>query len=138
MLTFRAPGRKSQHGGPYRADAAAAWRERRGLPSLDDAVLRREAQPAFRSDRLFTATSPVGNRTRTPLANHDGVDPLELDLHLPPGRGSLPWGRIAGALRDHDAALLLEVEPSHRSALPELMAGVLRALAAPPAERPAA
>jgi sugar phosphate isomerase/epimerase len=41
-----------------------------------------------------------------------GIDPLKLDLHLPPGRGSLPSGRIAGALRDHDAPLLLEVEPS--------------------------
>jgi sugar phosphate isomerase/epimerase len=67
-----------------------------------------------------------------------GVDPLKLDLHLPPGRGSLPWRRIAGALRDHDAPLLLEVEPSQRPALPELMAGLLRTLAAPPAERAAA
>ncbi len=25
-----------------------------------------------------------------------GVDPIRLDLHLPPGRGSLPWARIAG------------------------------------------
>ena len=67
-----------------------------------------------------------------------GVDPLKLDLHLPPGRGSLPWGRIAAALRDHDAPLLLEVEPSQRPALAELTAGLLRALAAPPAERAAA
>jgi sugar phosphate isomerase/epimerase len=66
-----------------------------------------------------------------------GVDPLKLDLHLPPGRGSLPWRRIAGALRDHGAPLLLEVEPSQRPALPELMAGLLRTLAAP-SERAAA
>jgi hypothetical protein len=63
--------------------------------------------PPSRSNRLFTARSRVGNRTRTPL-------------------------------RDHDAPLLLGVEPSQRLALPELMAGLLRALAAPPAERAAA
>jgi sugar phosphate isomerase/epimerase len=66
-----------------------------------------------------------------------GIDPLKLDLHLPPGRGSLPWGRIAGALREHDAPLVLEVEPSQRPALPELAAAAVRVLAAP-AERAAA
>jgi sugar phosphate isomerase/epimerase len=66
-----------------------------------------------------------------------GIDPLKLDLHLPPGRGSLPWGRVAGVLRDHDAPLVLEVEPSQRPALPELTAGLLRALSGP-VERAAA
>jgi sugar phosphate isomerase/epimerase len=66
-----------------------------------------------------------------------GIDPLKLDLHLPPGRGSLPWGRIARVLREHDAPLVLEVEPSQRPALHELAAAALRALAAP-AERAAA
>jgi sugar phosphate isomerase/epimerase len=85
---------------------------------------------------LFHVHDNLGVRRRDIEA--PGVDPLKLDLHLPPGRGSLPWARIAGALRDHDAPLLLEVEPSQRPALPELMAGLLRALAAPPAERAAA
>jgi sugar phosphate isomerase/epimerase len=85
---------------------------------------------------LFHVHDNLGVRRRDIDAH--GVDPLKLDLHLPPGRGSLPWGRIAGALRDHDAPLLLEVEPSQRPALPELMAGLPRALAAPPAERAAA
>jgi sugar phosphate isomerase/epimerase len=66
-----------------------------------------------------------------------GIDPLKLDLHLPPGRGSLPWGRVAPVLREHDAPLLLEVEPSQRPALPELTAALLRALAVP-SERAAA
>jgi sugar phosphate isomerase/epimerase len=48
-----------------------------------------------------------------------GIDPLRLDLHLPPGQGSLPWRRLAGVLCDHPAPLVLEVEPSHR---PELAA----------------
>src|SRR3954465_16065480 len=85
---------------------------------------------------LFPLHDNLGVRRRD--IDAPGVDPLKLDLHLPPGRGSLPWGRIAGALRDHGAPLLLEVEPSQRPALPELMAGLLRALAAPPADRVAA
>jgi sugar phosphate isomerase/epimerase len=43
-----------------------------------------------------------------------GVDPLRLDLHLAPGAGSLPWHRLTPLLRDHDAPLMLEVEPSNR------------------------
>jgi sugar phosphate isomerase/epimerase len=66
-----------------------------------------------------------------------GIDPLKLDLHLPPGRGCLPWARVAPALRDHDAPLTLEIELSQRPALPELAAQALRALAAGP-ERAAA
>jgi sugar phosphate isomerase/epimerase len=85
---------------------------------------------------LFHVHDNLGVRRRD--IDAPGVDPLRLDLHLPPGRGSLPWGRIAGALRDHDAPLLLEVEPSQRPALAELTAGLLRTLAAPPAERAAA
>jgi sugar phosphate isomerase/epimerase len=47
-----------------------------------------------------------------------GVDPLRLDLHLPPGAGSLPWDRIGKALRAHHAPLMLEIEHTHR---PELV-----------------
>ena len=45
---------------------------------------------------------------------------------------------IAPTLVSLDHTLLLEVEPSQRPALPELMAGLPRALAAPAAERAAA
>jgi sugar phosphate isomerase/epimerase len=38
------------------------------------------------------------------------VDPLKLDLHLPPGAGCLPWDRIGPLLTAHDAPLMLEVE----------------------------
>jgi len=84
---------------------------------------------------LFHVHDNLGVRRRD--IDAPGVDPLKLDLHLPPGRGSLPWGRLAGVLREHSAPLLLEVEPSQRPALPELTACLLRALAAPP-ERAAA
>lgn len=51
-----------------------------------------------------------------------GVDPLRLDLHLPPGAGSLPWDAVAEALCRHTAPLMLEVEPSHRPELRSLAA----------------
>ena len=49
-----------------------------------------------------------------------GVDPLRLDLHLPPGAGSLPWHRSAPLLRKHGAPLMLEIEPCYRPGLVEL------------------
>ena len=58
-----------------------------------------------------------------------GVDPIRLDLHLPPGRGSLPWARIAGMVAAHDAPVMLEVERSHRPALEVLAAETTRLLA---------
>ena len=42
------------------------------------------------------------------------VDPLRLDLHLPPGAGRVCWNEVAGVLRAHDAPLMLEVHPPHR------------------------
>jgi sugar phosphate isomerase/epimerase len=43
-----------------------------------------------------------------------GVPPLRLDLHMPPGRGTLPWRALAPQLRDHAAPLLMEIAPGHR------------------------
>jgi sugar phosphate isomerase/epimerase len=58
-----------------------------------------------------------------------GVDPLRLDLHLPPGAGTLPWDAVAPLL-DHlpHAPLQLEVHPPHRPepvALAEVTATLL-------------
>lgn len=40
------------------------------------------------------------------------LDPLRLDLHLPPGRGTVPWDRLAPLFeRKHGAPLILEVHP---------------------------
>ena len=61
-----------------------------------------------------------------------GIDPLKLDLHLPPGRGCVPWSRLALVLGAHPAPLMLEIELSQRPALPELTATALRALACEP------
>lgn len=43
-----------------------------------------------------------------------GVVPERLDLHLPPGQGSLPWRRVAPLLQALDAPLLLELHAPHR------------------------
>ncbi len=41
-------------------------------------------------------------------------DPLRLDLHLPPGLGTVPWESLAPMLVRHDAPLVMEIDPSHR------------------------
>ena len=61
---------------------------------------------------LFHLHDNLGDRHGAP--GPATVDPLRLDLHLPPGTGTVPWARIAASLRDHNAPLLLEVHPPHR------------------------
>lgn len=56
-----------------------------------------------------------------------GVDPLRLDLHLPPGAGCLPWDRLGPLLAAHAAPLMLEVERSH-GAMPQALAAGTDAL----------
>jgi sugar phosphate isomerase/epimerase len=75
---------------------------------------------------LFHVHDNLGARRRH--LDAPGADPLRLDLHLPPGRGSLPWGRLSAAVLEHDAPLMLEVEASQRPPLPDLAAAAARAL----------
>src|SRR3954452_8840672 len=63
---------------------------------------------------LFHAHDNLGARRGV---DAPGVDPLKLDLHLAPGRGSLPWARIAGMVAAHPAPVMLEVQLSVRPAL---------------------
>jgi sugar phosphate isomerase/epimerase len=74
---------------------------------------------------LFAVHDNLGAR------RHDlgapGVDPLRLDLHLPPGAGCLPWDRLGPLLADHHAPLLLEVDRSHGVA-PAALAAAATAL----------
>jgi sugar phosphate isomerase/epimerase len=81
---------------------------------------------------LFHVHDNLGARLRG-AEQRPELDPLRLDLHLPPGRGTLPWDEIADSLRDHHAPLLLEVHPPHRSGPGELAAAALDAIAAVPA-----
>jgi sugar phosphate isomerase/epimerase len=66
--------------------------------------------------------------------HHSGspeLDPLRLDLHLPPGRGTVPWERLAPLLgRKHGAPLLLEVHPPRPSAA-RLFEAAVEAVAPP-------
>ena len=50
-----------------------------------------------------------------------GVDPLKLDLHLPPGGGTVPWEWLAPRLVRHQAPLVLEVHPPYRAPAGELL-----------------
>jgi len=43
-----------------------------------------------------------------------GIVPLRLDLHMAPGRGTMPWRAIAPLMRAHTAPLLLEVALAQR------------------------
>lgn len=49
-----------------------------------------------------------------------GVDPLRLDLHLPPGRGTLPWHEVAHLVIRSNAPVILEVHPPFRPRVAEL------------------
>ena len=70
----------------------------------------------------------LGARRRHP-GRELGVDPLRLDLHLPPGRGTLPWDRVATMLAATEAPLVLEVHPPYRAPVGELAATAARLLA---------
>ncbi len=43
-----------------------------------------------------------------------GIDPLRLDLHLPPGSGRLPWEAVGAPMVGRNVPLVLEVHPPHR------------------------
>ncbi|MDO8186658.1 sugar phosphate isomerase/epimerase family protein [Conexibacter sp. JD483] len=43
-----------------------------------------------------------------------GIMPLRLDLHMAPGRGTVPWRALAPLLREHAAPLVMEIASGHR------------------------
>lgn len=88
----------------------------------------RLCEPVLDSVSVFHLHDNFGARRRRTGAEL-GVDPLRLDLHLPPGRGTVPWERVAPLLATHSAPILLEVHPPHRPRAPELVAGVRELLA---------
>lgn len=61
---------------------------------------------------LFHVHDNLG--VRTGPGTPPGIVPLRLDLHLPPGRGTVPWLALAPRLRLHEAPLVLQVAPAHR------------------------
>jgi sugar phosphate isomerase/epimerase len=75
--------------------------------------------PVLDAVTLFHLHDNLGARWRSE-GTEGGLDPLRLDLHLPPGRGVLPWQRVAPRLADHPAPLMLEVHPPYRPRSEEL------------------
>ncbi|HET6447876.1 MAG TPA: sugar phosphate isomerase/epimerase, partial [Conexibacter sp.] len=63
-----------------------------------------------------------------------GIVPLRLDLHMAPGRGTLPWRAIAPLVRTHPAPLLMEVVAAQRPD-PLLLATVSAELLTPARQR---
>ncbi len=77
-------------------------------------------EPVLDCVALFHLHDNLGARRGAPPAPE--LDPLCLDLHLAPGRGTLPWAELAPWLHDHAAPLMLEVHPPHRGTPDELFA----------------
>jgi sugar phosphate isomerase/epimerase len=78
---------------------------------------------------LFHAHDNLGCRRSV---DAPGIDPIKLDLHLAPGRGTLPWARVAGVVSAHAAPVMLEVERSHRPPLDVLARETVRLLGGAP------
>jgi sugar phosphate isomerase/epimerase len=87
-------------------------------------------EPALDRTVLFHLHDNLGGRQGDSDAPE--LDPLRLDLHLAPGRGTVPWQRLAPLLaRKSGAPLLLEVHPPRPSA-GRLFQAALAAVAPPP------
>lgn len=96
--------------------------------------LRRLVEPVLDQVVLFHAHDNLGGRRRGG-AELLGVDPLRLDLHLPPGRGNLPWAQVADLLRGHSAPIVYEIHPPYRPKAGEIFDAASRSLS--PNGRPA-
>jgi sugar phosphate isomerase/epimerase len=84
-------------------------------------------EPALDSVAIFHLHDNLGSRRGVPQSPE--LDPLRLDLHLAPGRGTLPWQQVVEQLRRHEAPLMLEVHPPHRGSPESLRAAACEALA---------
>jgi sugar phosphate isomerase/epimerase len=69
-------------------------------------------EPVLDQVILFHVHDNLGARTRVP--SRGGIEPLRLDLHLPPGAGTLPWSQVAPRIAAHVAPVQLEVHPAGR------------------------
>jgi sugar phosphate isomerase/epimerase len=99
------------------------------VADLKHTTLERLIERVLDSVTLFHVHDNLGGRwDRQPPV---GLDPLRLDLHLPPGTGTLPWSRIAPLVAAHEAPLVLEVHPPHRPPTDELLRASGELLAPP-------
>jgi sugar phosphate isomerase/epimerase len=77
-------------------------------------------EPVLDLVTVFHLHDNLGARQFVRAERELGVDPLRLDLHLPPGRGTLPLDEIAPAIAGSDAPVICEVHPPHRPAAADL------------------
>jgi len=82
--------------------------------------LHRMIAPVLDLTSLFHVHDNLGARWRA-VDQRPGIDPLRLDLHLAPGKGSINWAQVGALLQDHPAPMLLEVHPP-RAAPADLVA----------------
>jgi sugar phosphate isomerase/epimerase len=82
-------------------------------------------EPVLDQVTLFHVHDNFGARPQAPRAG--GIEPVRLDLHLPPGAGSVPWRVLAPMLARHPAPLQLEIHPSKRPE-PATLAMLMREL----------
>jgi sugar phosphate isomerase/epimerase len=86
-------------------------------------------EPVLDLVSAFHLHDNVGARWRPgALGDEQGIDPLRLDLHLPPGRGNLSWPTVAPLLTGHEAPLLREVHPPSRPKASELFESFVQLL----------
>lgn len=71
--------------------------------------LSRMVEPVLDMVALFHVHDNLG--ARWIRDNRPELDPIRLDLHLPPGRGSLPWDEVGPSLLDHKAPMIWEIHP---------------------------
>jgi sugar phosphate isomerase/epimerase len=76
------------------------------------AEIRELVDPVLDAVSLFHLHDNLG--ARRDATSPPGLDPLRLDLHLPPGSGRLRWDAIAEPLLAHTHPLVLEIHPPHR------------------------
>lgn len=84
------------------------------IAGLRRTSLTRMVEPVLDMVVLFHLHDNLGARWRA-TDQRPELDPLRLDLHLPLGHGTLPWGEIAESLVTHRAPLLLEIHPPRPS-----------------------
>ena len=102
-----------------------------GYMGVETATL---VEPVLDSVYLFHLHDNLGAR----LSGEGGptLDPLQLDLHLPPGGGNVPWDQLRVALLSHDAPLVMEIHPAHRSAPSGLREAAMWAIGGPTVTEP--
>lgn len=86
------------------------------VADLRHTSVERLIEPVLDVVTVFHVHDNLGGRLGAPSGHREtaGIDPLRLDLHLPPGRGNLPWERLAPLLAGHEAPLVMELHPPYR------------------------